>query len=107
MNKFVSVLVLGSALALSACGGDSDSSGGSYTGTVKPTPTKACNITGKTVTGISNDSCLFENASAEADMVITCTGSKMILDGKFGRLNTTTSKYTSGSTINGYVLQCP
>lgn len=27
MNKFVSVLVLGSALALSACGGDSDSSG--------------------------------------------------------------------------------
>lgn len=27
MNKFVSVLMLGSALALSACGGDSDSSG--------------------------------------------------------------------------------
>lgn len=35
MNKFVSVLVLGSALALSACGGDSDSSGsGSYDPTV-------------------------------------------------------------------------
>ena len=29
MNKFISVLVLGSALALSACGGDSDSSGSS------------------------------------------------------------------------------
>lgn len=29
MNKFVSVLVLGCALALSACGGDSDSSGSS------------------------------------------------------------------------------
>ena len=29
MNKFISVLVLGSAFALSACGGDSDSSGSS------------------------------------------------------------------------------
>ena len=55
MNKFLSVLVLGSALALSACGGDSDSSGGSYTGTVKPTPTKAAETSAKSAPNKSYD----------------------------------------------------
>ncbi|MEN6670593.1 hypothetical protein AAJP47_09475 [Psychrobacter sp. B38] len=36
MNKFVGVLVLGSALALSACGGDSDSSGSSNNNEIIP-----------------------------------------------------------------------
>ena len=32
MNKLLGVLLLGSTLSLTACGGDSDSSGSSYTG---------------------------------------------------------------------------
>ena len=36
MNKFVSVLVLGSVLVLSACGGDSDSSGSSSYNSSQP-----------------------------------------------------------------------
>lgn len=51
MNKFVSVLVLGSALALSACGGDSDSSG-SY-GSSEPIQFQGlsnCAISGNTIT---------------------------------------------------------
>lgn len=38
MNKFFSVLVLGSALALSACGGDSDSSGSTSVTSPNPAP---------------------------------------------------------------------
>ena len=109
MNKFVSVLMLGSALALSACGGDSDSSGSYNSSTPKPTiPTKnkACNITGNTVTGFANSSCLFENTSAQANIVITCNGNKMILDGKLGGFTSAKSEYNSGANINGYILRC-
>lgn len=45
MNKFVSVLVLGSALALSACGGDSDSSGSYDPAAGLP----SCNTSGNTI----------------------------------------------------------
>ncbi|MGP4863426.1 hypothetical protein ACTXGK_04440 [Psychrobacter sp. T6-5] len=51
MNKFFSVLVLGSALVLSACGGDSDSSG-SY-GSSEPVQFQGlsnCAISGNTIT---------------------------------------------------------
>ena len=51
MNKFVSILVLGSAMALSACGGDSDSSGSNR---VDDTPLElrgllACETEGKNI----------------------------------------------------------
>lgn len=78
MNKLVSVMLLGTALTLSACGGDSDSSGNSNntndnpvtpttptnptTPTTPTTPTATCATTGSSPVKISvpnNSSCTF------------------------------------------------
>lgn len=117
MNKFVSVLVLGSALALSACGGDSDSSGSDINGSTpsngqsptKPnlTTKKSCSVSGSTVNGLANDSCRFEDKDANANMVISCNGNTMTLDGNIGKFNSSNSTYSRGTNIGGFVLLCP
>lgn len=67
---------------------------------------KTCNVDGKTVTGLASDSCRFNNNN-DANVVITCDGSRMTLDGKIGSLNSQNSSLPSGSNIYGYTVQCP
>ncbi|SLJ84888.1 hypothetical protein [Psychrobacter sp. DAB_AL43B] len=113
MNKLMGVFLLGAALSLTACGGDSDSSG-SYTGsnTTPPTQTdittkKPCNVSGTTITGLVKDSCRFEDKNADANMVIGCNGNTMTLDGKIGGFSSSNSTYLKGTNIGKFVLKCP
>lgn len=107
MNKLTSVLVCGAALALSACGGDSDSSGMTHYGsTTKPT-TEACSVAGKTITGIKDKSCTYKNDSAQVDITLTCNNGKVVLDGKIGSSSSfQRATFSSGANVNGYILQC-
>ncbi len=131
MNKFFSVLVLGSALALSACGGDSDSSGSNNntpdlptnptTPTTPTTPTKpttpttptkpnpgtqnSCNVSGNTVTGTNNSSCIFKNSTSNA--VISCSNAGLVVDGNIGGITLSKTTFVSKSTnLNGFDIKC-
>lgn len=107
MNKLTSVLACSAALALSACGGDSDSSGMTHYGsTTKPT-TEVCSIAGKTITGVEDKSCIYKDDSAQIDITLTCNNGRVILDGKIGNSsNFQGATFTSGANVNGYILQC-
>lgn len=131
MNKFFSVLVLGSALALSACGGDSDSSGSNNntpdspvptnptnptpTTPAKPTPTtptkpnsgtqNSCNVSGNTVTGTNNSSCIFKNSNSNA--VISCSNTGLVVDGNIGGITLSKTTFVSKNTnLSGYDIKC-
>lgn len=119
MNKFFSVLVLGSALALSACGGDSDSSGSYNSSTPKPTPTNptpnnpnptnptsaTCASTGTSpatvnVTVPNNGSCTYSAS-------IVNSGAKVTYSCSNGTLNAGGSIHGSGSlNLNNYQFSC-
>tara|TARA_R110002049_G_scaffold260818_1_gene436803 strand:- start:398 stop:763 length:366 start_codon:yes stop_codon:yes gene_type:complete len=119
MNKFVSVLVLGSALALSACGGDSDSSGSNNTTPAKPTPTNptpnnpkptnptsaTCASTGTSpatvnVTVPNNGSCTYSASFVNSGAKVTYSCSN-------GTLNAGGSIHGSGSVnLNNYQFSC-
>ncbi len=110
MNKFVSVLVLGSALALSACGGDSDSSG-SKTVIRDPAPTPPtstlplCNVAGNVVTGIKNGSC--DYIASNSDAAISCFKESLIVNGTINGY-TSASRYVSKSAkIDDIEFKCP
>lgn len=133
MNKFVSVLVLGSALALSACGGDSDSSGSDNNTPAKPTtptsptapatPTKpttppiltppttpagasSCNTSSNIVAGKSSGSCTYVTSNSNA--TITCSTRGLVIDGNIGGFNSTNTTFVNNSAkINGIEFKCP
>ena len=107
MHKFSILFVCGAALALSACGGDSDSSGMTHYGST-PTPTvETCSVVGKTITGTKDKSCTYENDSEQVDITLTCNNGKVVLDGKIGSFsNFTNAEVTSGAIVKGYVVQC-
>lgn len=107
MNKFFSVLVLGSALALSACGGDSDSSGSNNDTPDLPTnPTLAtCASTGISpatvnVTVPNNGSCTYSAS-------VVNSGAKVTYSCSNGTLNAGGSIFGSGSlNLNNYQFRC-
>lgn len=129
MNKFFSVLVLGSALALSACGGDSDSSGSNNTTPAKPTPpdttpvkptptnptpnnpkptnptSATCASTGTSpatvnVTVPNNGSCTYSAS-------VVNSGAKVTYSCSNGTLNAGGSIHGSGSlNLNNYQFRC-
>lgn len=132
MNKFFSVLVLGSALALSACGGDSDSSGSTNntpakptppnTNPVKPTPTnptpnnpKPTNPTNPTSatcasTGTSPATVnvtVPNNGSCTYSASIVNSGAKVTYSCSNGTLNAGGSIHGSGGlNLNNYEFRC-
>ena len=115
MNKFLSVLVLGSALALSACGGDSDSSGSDNNTPAKPTtptapatPTKptsaTCISTGTSpatvnVTVPNNGSCTYSAP-------VVNSGAKVTYSCSNGTLNSGGVTSGGGININNYQFRC-
>ena len=127
MNKFLSVLVLGSALALSACGGDSDSSGSDNSTPAKPTtPTSPtapttppiltppttpagaslCNTSSNIVAGKSSGSCTYVTSNSNA--TITCSTKGLVIDGNIGGFNSTNTTFVNNSAkINGIEFKCP
>ncbi len=133
MNKFFSVLVLGSALALSACGGDSDSSGSNNdtpdlstnptTPTTPTTPTNpntspiltppttpagasSCNTSSNIVAGKSSGSCTYVTSNSNA--TVTCSTKGLVIDGNIGGFNSTNTTFVANSTkINGIEFKCP
>lgn len=124
MNKFFSVLVLGSALALSACGGDSDSSGSNNntpdlptnptTPTTPTTPTKpttpttptlaTCASTGTSpatvnVTVPNNGSCTYSAS-------VINSGAKVTYSCSNGTLNSGGVTAGGGINLNNYQFRC-
>ncbi len=100
MNKVMSVLLLGAALGLTACGGDSDSSG-SYTGTdTPPTPAiKQCKSEGTNVFVPNDSSCTFAIPSVNSGVAQTYTCSN-------GRVSLGTVSAGNSLNFGGYIIQC-
>lgn len=106
MNKLISVLLLGTALSLTACGGDSDSSGSTTSKTTStdttPTPTTPtntqCNVEGANVYVPNEGSCNFSISSFNDgdSQTYTCNGSSVNVGGITGRT----------ITLGGYTIQC-
>ncbi|WP_367103313.1 hypothetical protein [uncultured Psychrobacter sp.] len=110
MNKLMGVFLLGTALSLTACGGDSDSSGSNYSGkdTTPTTPDNGqntCDVVGNTVTGVANSDCQFTAENTDAQ--ITCTSTALVVDGTIGGITLSNTTFISNSTnIGGYSIQC-
>ncbi|WP_457857030.1 hypothetical protein [Psychrobacter pulmonis] len=116
MNKLLGVLLLGSTLFLTACGGDSDSSGSSYTGsnsaptnpntkpTTPPKPTIAkCKSEGKNVYVPREGTCTFAipNVNGGKESSYECSGNTVTLGSKIS------GGISAGSlNFNGYIVQC-
>lgn len=112
MNKFVSVLVLGSALVLSACGGDSDSSGSDpvlrSTPKPKPTPTLPISATCPS-TGISPATVnvtVPNNGSCTYSAPVVNSGAKVTYSCSNGTLNSGGVTSGGGININNYQFRC-
>lgn len=111
MKTLTSVLLLGSALALSACGGDSDSSGSKTTATksttsdkpnepTKPTqPKDTCQVEGTNVYVPQEDSCTFtiEKVNNGVQQTYQCSGGRVSL-----------GNISAGGALNfgGYSIKC-
>lgn len=111
MKELTSVFLLGAALALSACGGDSDSSGSTTTATppakpnkptepAKPTkPKDTCKVEGKNVYVPKEGSCTFTIAKVNKGVQQTyqCSGGYV----SWGNIS-------AGGALNfgGYSIKC-
>ncbi|MDA5132184.1 MULTISPECIES: hypothetical protein [Psychrobacter] len=116
MNKLLGVLLLGSTLSLTACGGDSDSSGSSYTGsnsapttpntqpTTPPKPSIAkCKSEGNNVYVPREGTCTFAipNVNGGKESSYECSGNTVTLGSKIS------GGISAGSlNFNGYIVQC-
>ncbi len=108
-NKLLSVLLLGAALGLTACGGDSDSSGSTNVTPTDPKPkppiitppatTTTCQTTATDITVPNNSSCTFSlpKYNSGAISTVTCNNGTVSLGG------ITAGK---GITINGVTISC-
>ena len=113
MNKFLGVALLGAALGLTACGGDSDSSGSTAVVPANPTPTNptptnptptnptttTCQTSGTDITVPNNGSCTFSLPKYNSGAISTATCSN-------SRVTVGSITAGNGITLNDFTVKC-